>query len=283
MTDDNLKPLSAAVLRLLRPLVRILLKNGVSYRTFSDLIKWVYVDVAGKEFGIKGRKQSTSRISVITGLSRKEVKRVRQITRPDDSTSSEKYNRAARVIAAWRREKKFLDAEGKPAPLPMAGPGVSFSELVKRFSGDVPSRATLDELIRIGAVKQLDDGKISLVKRSYIPDNSNAAKLHILGTDVAHLISTIDHNLKPEPIGPLYQRKVAYDNLPDEILPQFRKLSAKRAQSLLESLDRWLAQRDRDVTPKVKGTGRNRAGLGVYYFEKPFPKNEEERDENLPS
>jgi hypothetical protein len=196
--------------------------------------------------------------------------RVRKLSRPDDRASTEKYNRAARVIAAWRRDRNFLDAEGKPAPLPMAGPDVSFSELVKRFSGDVPVRATLDELIRVGAVERLEDGRISLLTRTYIPESSDADKLHILGTDVAHLISTIDHNLKSDPIGPLFQRKVAYDNLPDEVLPAFRKHSAKRAQTFLESLDRWLAQHDRDVTPTDKGTGRNQAGIGIYYFEEPY-------------
>ena len=271
MNDKHLKPLFAAILRLLRPLVRILLRNGVSYSTFADYAKWVYVDVASsKEFSIKGRKQSTSRVSVITGLSRKEVMRVRKLPKPDDSASAERYNRAARVIAAWRRNRNFLDAKGQPAPLPMAGPGVSFSELVKRFSGDVPVRATLDELIRVGAVERLEDGRINLLTRTYIPASSDADKLHILGTDVTHLISTIDHNLKSDPIGPFFQRKVAYDNLPDEVLPVFRKHSAKRAQALLESLDRWLAQRDRDITPTVKGTGRNQAGIGIYYFEEPF-------------
>ena len=270
MNDKHLKLLSAAVLRLLRPLVRILLRNGVSYSTFSDFVKWVYVDVASKEFGIEGRKQSTSRVSVITGLSRKEVMRVRKLPKPDDSASTERYNRAARVIAAWRRDRNFLDAEGKPTPLPMAGPNVSFSELVKRFSGDVPVRATLDELIRVGAVERMEDGRVSLLTRTYVPQSSDADKLHILGTDVAHLISTFDHNLKSDPVGPFFQRKVAYDNLPDEILPGFRKYSAKRAQTLLENLDRWLAQHDRDVTPTVKGTGRNNAGIGIYYFEEPY-------------
>ena len=274
MEEKHLKPISAAVLRLLRPLVRILLRNGVSYRTFSDLAKWVYVDVAIKEFGIRGRKQSTSRVSVITGLSRKEVNRVRQLPRPDDRASSERYNRAARVIAAWRRESSFLDAKGKPAALPMVGSGATFSELAKRFSGDVPARAILDELIRVGAVERLEDGRVCLLTRAYIPEGSDADKLHILGTDVGHLISTIDHNLKPDPIGPLLQLKVAYDNLPDEVLPEFRRLSAKRAQVLLESLDRWLAKRDRDVTPTVKGSGRNQAGLGLYYFEEPYPNEE---------
>jgi hypothetical protein len=274
MNESILKPLSSAVLRLFRPLVRILLRNGVSYRTFADFAKWVYVDVATKEFGIRGRKQSTSRVSVITGLSRKEVKRVRELPRPDDTASVERYNRAARVIAAWRRESDFLDAEDNPAPLPLEGHGATFSELVKRFSGDMPVRAVLDELIRVGAVERLEDGRVCLLVRAYVPESSAAEKLHILGTDVGHLISTIDHNLRADPSGLLFQRKVAYDNLPDEVLSDFRELSTKRAQALLEEFDKWLAQRDRDVTPSVKGTGRNRAGLGIYYFEEPYTEEE---------
>ena len=275
MSEKNLKPLSAAALRLLRPLVRILLGNGMSYGTFSDLVKWVYVDVARKEFGIRGRKQSTSRVSVITGLSRKEVMRVQKLSGPDDHGKTEKYNRAARVLAAWRRESDFLDGKGKPAPLPIVGSGITFTELVKRFGGDVPVRATLDELVRVGAVEQMEDGTVCLRTRAYVPETSDAEKLQILGTDVGHLISTIDHNLKHDPKGVLFQRKVAYDNLPDDVLPEFRKLSAKRAQALLEGLDRWLAQRDRDVTPTVKGPGRNQAGLGIYYFEEVYPKEED--------
>src|SRR5512143_780780 len=148
MNDTHLKPLYSAVLRLLRPLVRILLRNGVSFGTFSELAKWLFIDVANKEFAIEGRKQSDSRVSVITGLSRREVMRVRQLPKPDVAVSAEKHNRAARVLAAWRREKSFLDAEGNPAALPMEGSGSTFSVLVNRFSGNVPPRAILDELTR---------------------------------------------------------------------------------------------------------------------------------------
>lgn len=267
MNETHQKPLVAAVLKLLRPIARILLRNGVSFSTFSDLAKWSYVDVATREFGIEGRKQSTSRVSVITGLSRREVMRVRKLPRPDVTASTERHNRAARVIAAWRRESDFLDAEGKPALLPMEGRGATFSELVKRFSGNVPPRAILDELIHVGAVERRKDGKIALITRAYIPRNIDAHKLNILGTDVRHLVSTIDHNLKSETTEPLFQRKVSYDNLPDDVLPAFRKLFTKRAQAMLESADRWLAQRDRDVTPTVKGPGSNRAGFGIFFFE----------------
>jgi len=274
MNTKHLQALSAAVLRLIRPLVRILLRNGVSYSSFADLAKWVYVDVAMREFGVEGRKQSISRVSIITGLSRKEVARVCQLPKPDDRASSESYNRAARVIAGWRRDPDFCDDNGEPAVLPMTDEGISFGELVKRFSGDVPARAILDELIRVRAVEPLKDGRVRLLARAYIPEGSEADKLNILGTDVGYLVATIDHNLRPDTSGPFFQRKVAYDNLPDEVLPKFRELTGEKAQALLERLDRWLAKRDRDVTPSVVGTGRNRAGIGIYYFEEPYPDEE---------
>lgn len=275
MSTNHLKSLSFAVLRLLRPLVRILLRNGMSYGTFADLTRWVYVDVAMQEFTIKGRKQSTSRVAVLTGLSRKEVKRLQGIERPDDKAQDEKYNRAARIIAAWRREPEFKNADGEPSTLSISGPWSTFSDIVRRFSGDVPVRAVLDELLRIGAVQQLDNGNIALVKKAYVPEKSEVDKIHILGTDVGHLLGTIDHNLNPVHTEARFQRKVAYDNLPAEALPAFKKISFKKAQKLLEQLDGWLAENDRDVNPSVEGTGRHMAGLGIYYFEEPYPEEED--------
>ncbi len=270
MPPSNVQALSAVVLRILRPLVRILLRNGVSYGTFADLAKGVYIDVARQEFSIGDRKQSTSRVSILTGLSRKEVTRVRKLQRPNDQRSAEQYNRAARVIAAWLREPDFIDAEGQPAILPMSGGGASFSELVRRFSGDIPARAIRDELMRVGALEQLEDGRIRLLARAYIPKASEVDKIHILGTDVSHLISTIDHNLRPDTTEPYFQRKVAYDNIPQEVLPQLRRLTVRKAQALLEKMDRWLARHDRDANPAVAGTDRKRVGIGIYYFEEPF-------------
>ncbi len=270
MIQGNLQTLSRVILKILRPLVRILLRNGISYGTFADLAKWVYIDVARQEFGIGERKQSTSRISILTGLSRKEVTRVGKLKPPSDRESAERYNRAARVIASWMREHEFTDQEGQPAILPMSGKGATFSELVRRFSGDIPARAIRDELMRVGALEQLEDGRIKLRARAYIPKTSEADKMHILGTDVRHLISTIDHNLRPDVPEPFFQRKVAYDNLPQEVLPQLRTLAGRKAQALLETLDRWLAGHDRDTNPAVAGTDRKRAGIGIYYFEEPF-------------
>jgi len=265
MTQKVTQALSAAILRMLRPLVRLLLRNGISYGTFADLAKSVYVDVAEKEFNVPGRKQSVSRVSVLTGLSRKEVSRVQSIEIPDDESLLQQYNRAARVISGWLRDEQFTDSHGKAAVLPLEGKN-SFAELVKAYSGDMPSRAILDELVRVKAV-ELKDDHVCLLTHSYVPAEGEQEKLNILGTDVALLIKTIDHNLESKQQEPYFQRKVAYDNLPEEVLPQLRELSREKSQELLEEINRYLVKHDRDSNPQSNGSGRKHAGLGIYYFE----------------
>jgi hypothetical protein len=269
--------LAAAVLRLLEPLVRVLLRNGMSFNAFSDLARRAYVESAMREFGIPGKKQTVSRVSVLTGLSRKDVQRILGAQGTADSGEArERYNRAARVIAGWVRDQEFADASGEPAALAPDGPGASFGQLVKRYSGDVPARAVLDELLRVGAVQRQDDGRIRLLSRAYVPSASDLDKLDILGADVADLIATIDHNLRHGGADPRFQRKVMYDNVPRDAAAAFRALSAERAQALLEAMDQWLAPRDRDVNPSVQGAERVRVGVGIYYFEENLVQRSEE-------
>lgn len=265
---ENQSILFSAAIRILAPLVRIFLRNGISYGTFSALVKEAYVKVAMEDFTIEGRKQSISRVSVLTGLHRKEVKKIQEnIVSGNEHPLQEKCNRAARVISGWQLDLDFLDINGRPAQLPVKGNGVTFETLVKRFSGNMPARAILDELERVGAVTQ-EDGRVQLVAKAYLPKGDEDMKLHILGTDVGSLIATIDHNLRNDQEQAYLQRKVFYDNLPQEALAQFRELSKAKAQTLLDELDHYLAQQDRDTNPERTGTGRHTAGVGIYYFER---------------
>lgn len=262
--------LAASLRRLLRPLVRLMLRSGIPYGVFADLAKQMYVEVANEEFRIPGRKQTVSRVAIITGLTRKEITRIQELARSDAAQVVDRYNRAARVIAGWVRDSRFVDARGEPAPLPLDDEGASFSALVREFSGDIPPRAIRDELVNTGAAELLEDGRIRLLTRAYIPRDSKADKLGILGTDVAHLIATIAHNVYEIHAEPRFQRKVAYDNLPAEALAELRAMGARDGQALLEKLDRWLVAHDRDTNPNAPGSGRKRAGVGIYYFEEDF-------------
>ncbi len=254
-----------ATLRILRSLVRILLRHGVSFHAFSDLARQAYVDVARDEFALPGRKPSISRIAVLTGLTRKDVQRLLETPAGGDARAAERHNRAARVVAGWVRDGEFRSGDGEPLALPFDGLA-SFSELVRRYSGDATPRAVLDELERVGTVERGEDGRIRLLARVYLPRHSDLAKLRILGTDVPLLIGTIEHNML-EPGQARFQRKVMYDNLPAEAVAELQPLAARQAQELIERLDTWMAQHDRDTNPAAGGSGRVRAGLGIFYFE----------------
>src|SRR5882762_10243276 len=150
--------LAAALERILRPLFRIVLRNHMSFKAFLDIAKHAYVEVAAAEFRIPGKKQSTSRIALLSGLTRKEVQRLLDAPAANDSEAGERYNRAARVVAGWVRDKDFCDAAGNPKMLALQDGGAedraTFAELVRRFSGDIPFRAVLDELLRVGVVEK---------------------------------------------------------------------------------------------------------------------------------
>ena len=271
-TAKTQQALFAAVFKLLKPLVRSLLRNGVPYGAFADLAKRAYVEVAMNELEVPGKKATMSRASTITGLTRKEIKRLMTIEDEADKDMVARYNRAARVVYGWVHDSKYGDKNGDAAILPFEGADTSFSALVKSYSGDVPPRAILDELLKVGVVENIDNG-IRLLERAYIPKTGEAEKLALLGRDVAGLISTMDRNIHGVGGHPHFQRKVFYDNLPEEALPKLQELLADKGQKLLEFLDQWMAENDRDVNPKAGGTGRAAAGIGIYYFEEEVREN----------
>ena len=259
--------LTEAAQAILRPLVRIMLRNGIPYGAFAEIVRSVYVEVADKEFALPGKRQTVSRVSTITGLTRKEVARIQAAETVNREALGERYHRPARVIGGWIRDREYHDRRGRPADLPMDGESRSFSALVRDFSGDIPPRAIADELARVGAIEILPDGHVRLMTRAYIPQGDQAEKIGILGADVADLIRTIDHNLTCTPADAYFQRRVSYDNIPRELLPALKKQLSRKSQSCLESMDRVLAAADRDRNPRTKGTGRVRTGVGIYYFE----------------
>lgn len=252
---------------MLKPLVRLLLRQGVPYGVFADIAKSVYVETAMEEFSIPGRKSTISRASVITGLSRKEVARVSDLPKIENREVLDRFNRAVRVVSGWMRDENFTDEQGRPRKLPLEGEGASFAQLVRKFSGDLPSRAILDELLHGGAVERLDSGEVRLTDSVFGPASGMDEKIAILGTDVSDLINTINHNFTHSGTDSRFQLKVAYDNLPRESTLNFRAAFPEKGFALLNAMDRELSALDRDTNPSAEGSGRIRAGVALYYFE----------------
>ena len=266
MSKQQQKILFVAVRKLMRPLVRILLRNGVAYGALADAIRKCYVDVAFEDFAPEGKKQTVSRVSALTGLTRKEVKRLHELDGEDYEASQERYNRAVRVISGWMNDRRFLDVKGKPAVLSLENGNKSFAVLVRDYSGDIPVRAMLAMLEEAGSVSNTKD-KVRLVRHAYVPAGDDQEKIRILGTDVSELIATIDHNLTAAPEQLLFQRKVAYEAINPDSLVKLKKLSFARAQSLLERLDREYAKHEQT---EDAGEGVS-ISLGIYYNEQKSP------------
>ncbi len=252
-----------ALTQLLRPLVRITLRQGLSAEAFEEVVRRVYVDVAEKDFALAGKKQTTSRIGVLTGLNRKEVARLKKLPLTHDEQQPASQNRVERVVSAWLSDASFQDEKGDPRPLAFQGEH-SFAELVRRYSGDMPARAVADELIRIGVLAEADDRKLRLLSRGYVPDPESQELIRILGSHAEDWFNTFDHNMTHGRDEARYQRQVIYTDVPAQHAEEFRSLSARWGQQTLEELDRWLAEkkatRDTDE-PTV------RLGLGIYEIE----------------
>jgi hypothetical protein len=274
MLEDSamMRAMGRALATLLRPIVRFLLRHSFPYSAFEAIAKRVYAESAMADFPLPGRKPSVSRAAILTGLTRKDVHALLQEPWAGIDAGSTHYNRASRVLTAWVREHPFHGPDGEPGPLAMDGAD-GFAELVRRHGGDVPARAVLDELLRVGSIETLADGRLQLIQRAFVPSESQLLKLGILGADVAELIETITHNLEAGATEPWFQRKVQHIGIPVDQLPAFQELSARKSQVLLEALDSWLAEHDIGVVPESAWPPGSTAtvGVGVYYFQKVEP------------
>jgi len=261
-TSRSYRAISEALIKILRPIVRLLLRNGVTYQAFAETLKVVFVQVASEEFRIPGRKQSDSRIAVITGLSRKEVKRVAAAAPAADAASYVRFNRAARVIEGWSGDRDFGDAGG-PRHLALEGSGATFAELVRRYSGDAPPRAVLDELERVGAVSRRDDGRLALQVRRYQPRTDDADRIAVLGESAGTLLETLDRNVGGG-AAPRLQRLVHQADLPAHSVARFEALAAERSKPMLDGIAAWLD--DHGLEAGSAGVERKRVAVGFYLF-----------------
>ena len=272
MLEDSalISAMGLALAKLLRPLVRLLLKHSFPYSAFESIAKRVYVETAMEDFALPGKKPSISRAAILTGLTRKDVNVLLAEPSSRADVLLSHYNRAARVLTAWVREPRFRTDGGAPRPLPIDGPD-GFAELVRAHGGDVPARAVLDELERVGAVQVLADGLVAPRERAFVPQESMVQKLGIMGTDVGELIETIVHNIEYGTTAARYQRKVMHVGIPVSALPAFREMSARQSQALLEGLDAWLTEHDVEHLPASGGPAADtsRVGVGIHYFEQP--------------
>ena len=267
MEKDLKQGLLAAYRRLLKPLVRILIRNGVAYGEFAEVAKEVYIDVASNDFKVAHRKMSQARMAILTGLTRKEVARLLSGEKKNGEELQSNRNRVTRVLTAWHTDPDFTGPYGLPLELQFESEEEThdFRELVKRASGDMAPRAMLDELLRIGVATETEAGWFKVVTRTYVPEGIAPDSLERMARVISNFISTIDHNIAASEQGEWrLERQVYADHgVKPEDFPRFRAYLMDRSQVLLEEIDNWLSQLDR---PNADDERTIFTGLGVYHY-----------------
>jgi hypothetical protein len=269
MTDTIRIGLLSAYRKVMQPLVRILVRNGVSFGELTEVLKNVFVEVAERDFAIGERRTSQSRIAILTGLTRKEVAKQKAILDSGQALSFlSNLNRVTRVLVGWHTDPEFTGPYGMPLELMFeSSSGPSFVGLVRRHSGDMAPRAMLDELLRVGAVERLQTGSFKVLMRAYIPESLHPDALQRFGEVVRDFINTVEFNMEKKLGSGRFERIVfADEGLREDLLPAFDALIRAKGQNLLIELDDWISAQEKAANEKSKGSKRLRTGVGIYHF-----------------
>lgn len=277
---ENLKEhVIATVKSLMNPIIKLLLRNGVTYKEFALLCKSIFVEAAADGFGIRGRPTNVSRISVLTGIDRKEVKRIKDLLR-ENSLAVEAQNcqdRITRLLTAWHQDPEY-SADGQVSPLPVEGGRGSFTSLVRRYGGDVPVQALLKELLRVGVVARLEDGRVKVLSRYFMPVQSDPQALLRAGSMISELGENLFHNLYVVNNGNAqngrsrtrFDGRASNNFIDAKHHATFQQFLDSEGQAFLERVDAWLSEHElsEDTVDNPDTAQVMRLGVGVFGIEK---------------
>ncbi len=264
-----------ALRRVLRPLVRLMVARGVTYPYLSDLLKALFVDVAVKEFRIGDKAPTDSRVSLVTGVHRKDVSRLRaELNASDESAVPTVVSLGAQLVAVWMGSPRYLDAVGNPLPLPRfvsEGGEVSFEALVASVNSDIRSRVVLDEWLRLGVVHMDDERRVCLNAQAFVPVEGFDEKAFYFGHNLHDHAAAAAHNL----LGgntPFMERSVHYDMLSAESVEKLSRQAQELGMKALVAVNKTVlagegaAATETTDTPKAP---RQRMTFGVYFYSQP--------------
>jgi len=273
--------LLTALQRIFRPLVRLFIARSIPYSFVANLLRGVYVDVAVKEFPVAEKRQTDSRITLLTGIHRKDVKRLRSQPhlplRPPRAVTL-----ASQLIARWTTLPEYLDAHGAPQPLPRlpADDGThSFESLVRSVNTDIRPRVILDEWLRLG-IAQLDEhDRVCLNVAAFIPPRGSEEMTYYFGRNLHDHVAAAVHNMTGEADAPepLLERSVNYNNLTPAAVSELTAVAKQRGMEILQELNARglrLQQRDAGQTGATQ-----RFNFGLYLFIEDQSADTEEPDD----
>lgn len=266
---STLNPLQAKVLaaarHILRPLIRLLLAHGVNYTMLIEELKKLYIRVAEEDFPLEKRAQSDSRITLLTGVHRKDVKRLREAAAAEEPVVKAR-SIGAQLIARWLGDPLYHDEHGNPLPLARSaadGGELSFEALMQSVSKDIRPRPVLDEWVRQGVATIDEEGRVHLNMEAFVPEQGVEEKLFFLRQNVRdHLATAVDNLAGEQPTR--LERCVYYDGLTAEEVEELHSYASEQGMKILKAINKRAMQMQAEPE-ETRGAADRRMNFGVYF------------------
>ena len=263
------KSLVRALRKVLRPVVRVMLSQGITYPYLAELLKNLFVDVAESEFRLDNKPSTDSRISLMTGVHRKDVSRLRGELQQATEAVPDVVSFGAELVAVWLGTPRYLREDGSPLPLARFasdGGEQSFESLVAGVNSDIRSRVVLDEWLRLGVVHIDDANRVCLNTEAFVPSEGFDEKAYYFGHNLHDHAAAAASNLLGGQ-APFLERSVQYDALSEASITLLAGQSRDAGMKALLAINKnALALEKADAaTP----TPRHRMTFGVYFYAAP--------------
>jgi hypothetical protein len=258
-----------ALRRVLRPLVRLMLARGVTFPFVAELLKGLFVEIAERDFALPGKAQTDSRLSLLSGVHRKDVRRLRRGPAAEAEAMPAAVSLGAKLVAAWLTTQRFIDRRGRPRPLARAasaGGAASFEALVARVSTDIRARAVLDEWLRLGIVRLDRDDRVCLNTEAYVPARGFEEKAFYFGQNCHdHAAAAVSNLLAEAP--PFLERSAHYNALSASSAEALARHAARAGMAAVKTVSRRAVALERAdaAGPFV----RQRVNFGIYFYTEP--------------
>ena len=265
-----------AVRRLLRPLVRLLIRYSVSLPLFAQWLKEVYVLSAEQDFPAPGERVTDSRITMLTGVHRKDVRRIRA-EEGQSNPAAKSVALGAQVAAHWLTSPSYCFDNGEPRPLYRLNTEgePSFEALVEEVSRqDLRARSVLDEWLRLGVVAIDHEERVCLQTQAFVPEAGFDEKAFIFGMTAHDHLAAGVHNLLGEKPA-FFDRCVYYNNLTPDAVEKLKAQINDEAMVLLKSINR--KARELQKRDSGKADANERFSLGVYFYREKLDEQSEDR------
>lgn len=232
----------------LQAAARLSVAHSIQYQTLSEALQKAFVEEAAKALEARGEHPNISRLSVMTGLTRRKVMSLHH----GEEHKESRVGLVQRVILRWRSEDKFLNPGGTPRILSCDFDDSDFAKLVSKESKDVHPGSVLFELERIGAVVRTRNG-VRLQVRAYVPKGDSEEGMRLLSEDVFDLARSVGENVfaPSEPLN--LHGKTEYRQIPRAAVSEIKEWLIREGSAFHEKMRNFM--RKLGAGSASKGTG----------------------------